>query len=98
MAAKVEGIWDSCEALTFQLQNGAPAVKVGGPVALLKVQATQALEFCVRESSQILGGASFLRQGKGQHIERAAREVRVAAVGGGSEEVMIDLAMRMCKL
>jgi hypothetical protein len=43
-------------------------------------------------------GASYLRSGKGQMLERAAREVRVAAVGGGSEEVMIDLAMRMSKL
>ena len=98
MAKMVETLWDSIEALTFQLNNGANARAVGGPVALLKVQSTQTLEHCVREASQILGGAAFLRSGKGEALERAVREVRVASVGGGSEEVMIDLAMRMAKL
>jgi acyl-CoA dehydrogenase len=68
------------------------------PVAdlcLLKVQATQTLEFCAREASQILGGASFIR---GQRIERIYREVRVNAIGGGSEEIMKDLAARQMGL
>jgi alkylation response protein AidB-like acyl-CoA dehydrogenase len=38
-------------------------VQIGGPMALLKVQATSAMEMCAREASQILGGASYLRQG-----------------------------------
>ncbi len=52
----------------------------------------------MREASQVLGGASFVRGGKGKHVERIAREVRVAVVGGGSEEIMLDLAMNMSKL
>mmetsp|Transcript_37758 Transcript_37758/g.52326 ORF Transcript_37758/g.52326 Transcript_37758/m.52326 type:complete len:414 (+) Transcript_37758:116-1357(+) len=98
MAKYAESLQDSLESLTYQMQEGAKPQAIGGPIALLKVQSTQALEFCIREASQILGGASYLRQGKGQFLERAAREMRVAAVGGGSEEVMIDLAMRMAKL
>mmetsp|Transcript_4237 Transcript_4237/g.11836 ORF Transcript_4237/g.11836 Transcript_4237/m.11836 type:complete len:414 (-) Transcript_4237:810-2051(-) len=98
MAKYAETLQDSLEALTYQMSEGAGAMKIGGPVALLKVQSTQALEFCVREASQILGGASYLRQGKGRELERAAREVRVAAVGGGSEEILIDLASRFAKL
>jgi len=31
-------------------------------------------------------------------IERMYREVRVMAIGGGSEEVMLDLAARQAKL
>ena len=58
---------------------------------MLKVQATQTMEFCAREASQILGGASYIR---GQRIERIYREVRVNAIGGGSEEIMRDLAAR----
>lgn len=68
------------------------------PVAdlcLLKVQATQTMEFCAREASQILGGASFIR---GQRVERIYREVRVNAIGGGSEEIMKDLAARQMGL
>ena len=65
--------------------------QVAGDIALLKVQATQTMEFCAREASQILGGASYIR---GQRIERIYREVRVNAIGGGSEEIMRDLAAR----
>ncbi len=31
-------------------------------------------------------------------VERLYREVRVNAIGGGSEEVLLDLAMRQAKL
>lgn len=64
------------------------------PVAdlcLLKVQATQTLEFCAREAVQIFGGAGYMR---GVKVERIYREVRVNAIGGGSEEIMRDLAAR----
>merc|ERR1712226_1594647 len=72
MVKMVESCQDSCEALCYQVHNGAKPHEVGGPIALAKVRATQTLEFCVREASQILGGASYLRQGKGKLIERAA--------------------------
>ncbi len=60
-----------------------------GDLALLKVQASETMEFCAREASQILGGACYLR---GNKVERIYREVRVNAIGGGSEEIMRDLA------
>jgi len=59
--------------------------------AMLKVQATRTLEAVAREASQVLGGASFIT---GSKIERIYREVRVNAIGGGSEEIMLDLAGR----
>jgi acyl-CoA dehydrogenase len=49
------------------------------------------MEFCAREAMQILGGAGFMR---GCRVERIYREVRVMAIGGGSEEIMLDLAAR----
>ena len=55
------------------------------------MQATTTFEFCAREAAQILGGASYL---KGSTTERLYREVRVQAIGGGSEEIMRDLASR----
>lgn len=66
-----------------------------GDIALLKVQASETLEFCAREASQILGGASYIR---GNKVERIYREVRVNAIGGGSEEIMRDLASRQYQL
>ena len=59
--------------------------------AMLKVQATRMLEAVAREAAQILGGASYLT---GSKVERIYREVRVNAIGGGSEEIMLDLAGR----
>lgn len=64
-------------------------------LSLLKVQATRTMEFCAREAMQILGGAGFMR---GCRIERIYREVRVMAIGGGSEEIMLDLAARQSGL
>jgi acyl-CoA dehydrogenase len=62
-----------------------------GDIALLKVQASETMEFCAREAMQILGGIGYMRGGR---VERIYREVRVNAIGGGSEEIMRDLASR----
>lgn len=62
-----------------------------GDIALLKVQCSQTMEFCAREAMQILGGIGYMR---GSRVERIYREVRVNAIGGGSEEIMRDLAAR----
>ncbi len=66
-----------------------------GDIALLKVQASETMEFCAREAMQILGGIGYMR---GSRVERIYREVRVNAIGGGSEEIMRDLAARQYQL
>jgi acyl-CoA dehydrogenase len=80
------------EHCAYRVQRGETPV---ADLCLLKVQATETLEFCAREASQILGGASYLR---GSRVERIYREVRVNAIGGGSEEIMRDLAARQLRL
>jgi acyl-CoA dehydrogenase len=60
-------------------------------LCMLKNQATQTLAFCASEAVQIFGGAGFMR---GSKVERIYREVKVNAIGGGSEEIMKDLASR----
>jgi acyl-CoA dehydrogenase len=62
-----------------------------GDIALLKVQASETMEYCAREAMQILGGIGYMRENR---VERIYREVRVNAIGGGSEEIMRDLAAR----
>jgi acyl-CoA dehydrogenase len=59
--------------------------------AMLKVQATQTLEKVAREAAQVLGGASVLL---GSTVERLNREVRINAIAGGSEEILLDFAGR----
>ena len=80
------------EMCAWRVQNGeTPAADL----AMLKVQATLTMEFCAREAMQILGGAGYIR---GSRVERIYREVRVNAIGGGSEEIMRDLAARQMGL
>jgi len=98
MARLVETTHAMLEQLAYQMKVGASQRKLGGPLALIKVQATKTMEFCAREGSQILGGASYIRGGVGERIERLYREVRVNAIAGGSEEILMDLAMRQAKL
>ena len=74
----------TCEQVQAGTENA-------GDIALLKVQSSQTMEFCAREAMQILGGIGYMR---GSRVERIYREVRVNAIGGGSEEIMRDLAAR----
>ena len=69
----------------------------GGATALLKAQSTKTFEFCAREAAQIFGGASYVRGGQGEKVERLYREVRAYAIPGGSEEIMLDLAVRQVR-
>jgi len=98
MSRHVEATHALLESLCYAMQQGGGDLDLAGPIALTKIQATQTFEFCAREASQIMGGASYIRGGVGERVERLYREVRVIAIGGGSEEVMRDLAMRQARL
>ena len=73
-----------------QHNHGDPGQRVAR-IALAKVQATQCMQFCADAAVQILGGMGFMR---GTKSERIYREVKVMMIGGGSEEIMKDLAAR----
>jgi acyl-CoA dehydrogenase len=62
---------------------------------MLKNHATQTLQFCADQAVQILGGMGYMR---GTASERIYREVKVMMIGGGSEEVMKELAARQLGL
>lgn len=88
MARQISATQAWVDLCAWQVKTGT-----GQPAdfAMLKVQATRMLEAVAREAAQVLGGASYL---KGSKVERIYREVRVNAIGGGSEEIMLDLAGR----
>jgi len=94
MARQVESLYDSCERVAFQFKCGVQDWKLGGQCALLKVQASKTFEFCAREASQIFGGNSIVKEGQGKLVERLYREVRASAIPGGSEEILLDFAIR----
>ena len=74
-----------------QQHNHGDAGQRVARIALAKVQATQCMQFCADAAVQILGGMGFMR---GTKSERIYREVKVMMIGGGSEEIMKDLAAR----
>ncbi|MBI1943391.1 MAG: acyl-CoA dehydrogenase family protein [Betaproteobacteria bacterium] len=60
-------------------------------LAMLKNFATDTMQFCADAAVQTLGGAGFVR---GSRAERIYREAKVMQIGGGSTEIMKDLAAR----
>ncbi len=88
MARMIAATQAYLEQCVVRVQDGETPV---ADLSLLKVQATLTMEYCAREAMQIMGGAGYMR---GSRVERLYREVRVNAIGGGSEEIMRDLAAR----
>ena len=97
MARQIEASYNWLENMVYQCEKMGETeamLKLGGPIAGLKAQATVTFEFCAREASQIFGGLSYSRGGQGGKVERLYRDVRAYAIPGGSEEIMLDLSMR----
>jgi len=97
MARQIEASYNWLENLLYQCQKmdeTEAMLRLGGPIASLKAQATVTFEFCAREASQIFGGLSYSRGGQGGKVERLYRDVRAYAIPGGSEEIMLDLSIR----
>ena len=89
----------STEAWLEQLAARADAGDTGadwvGEVCVLKNHATQAMAFCADAGVQILGGMGYMR---GTVCERLYREVKVLTIGGGTEEIMRELAARQWRI
>ncbi|KAB5526394.1 acyl-CoA dehydrogenase/oxidase [Coniochaeta sp. 2T2.1] len=97
MARQIEASYNWLENLIYQCEKMGETeamLRLGGPIAGLKAQATVTFEFCAREASQIFGGLSYSRGGQGGKVERLYRDVRAYAIPGGSEEIMLDLSIR----
>jgi len=87
---------DAMEALINQIcwcvnEDAMPVAEI----CKAKFFCSSALEFCANEAMQIFGGAGYLR---GNPVERIYRETKVMSIGGGSAEIMRDLAVRQMGL
>jgi acyl-CoA dehydrogenase len=92
MAGKIDATEAYLNQICWMVNEGPMPVT---EICLAKVMASKSLEFCASEAMQIFGGAGYLR---GNRVERIYREVKVMAIGGGSEEIMRDLAVRQMGL
>ena len=64
-------------------------------ICILKNSSTAALEKVASMAVQILGGSGYMT---GSKSERIFREAKVLQIGGGSTEIMKDLAARQLRL
>ena len=92
--AWVDALADRADA-GAALAGGEVTASWVAQVCLLKNHATQTMQFCADQAVQILGGMGFMR---GTRSERIYREVKVMMIGGGSEEIMKELAARQLGL
>lgn len=92
MAMKVNAVKANLELLTWRVDRGERPV---AEICMLKNLATTTLEWVANEAMQIFGGAGYLR---GSKVERIYRETKVMTIGGGSLEIMKELAARQMGL
>ena len=69
-------------------------VKLGGLTALAKAKAGMVFNECAQTAVLLFGGNGYTRTGQGEIAEKMYREVMGARIPGGSEDVMLDLAIR----
>lgn len=97
MIAAIEGQQAFLESITYQMHKMdymTQALKLAGPIALLKYQCTRHATMISDEACQIFGGRAISKTGLGDGIEKFQRTFKFAAILGGSEEIMADLGIR----
>ena len=95
MKMRIESTRAWLNAVSDRADAGIKGSEWVAEVCLLKNHATQAMQFCADQAVQILGGMGFMR---GTASERIYREVKVMMIGGGTEEIMKELASRQLGL
>lgn len=97
LGREVEAHWAWLEQIAYHVQvHGWQTDSVAGRIALAKVSGGRILELAAREAQQVMGGVAYQKMGPGGggKIEQITRDLRMMVVGGGSEEILEDLAFR----
>jgi len=100
MIGLVEALHCWLESLTYQMATMPKEqqfFQLGGPIALLKMNATRVSYTISDNACQIFGGRAITRTGMGAYIEQFQRAIKYGAILGGSEEVMADLGVRLAQ-
>lgn len=97
LAREVESHWAWLEQIAYHVQaRGWQDDGIAGRIAMAKVAGGRMLERAAREAQQVMGGVAYQRLGPGGGgtVEQITRDLRMMVVGGGSEEILGDLAFR----
>ena len=95
MQQRIRGTQAWLDAVAARADGGDTGADWVGEVCVLKNHATQTMQHCADAAVQILGGMGFMR---GTVSERIYREVKVLTIGGGTEEIMKELAARQWQI
>ncbi|KAI9926997.1 hypothetical protein ASPWEDRAFT_55302 [Aspergillus wentii DTO 134E9] len=68
--------------------------QLGGITALAKAKAGMVLNECAQVAVLLFGGSGFTASGQGELVEAIYRDVPGIRIPGGSEDVLLDLAVR----
>ncbi|KAI6785512.1 Long-chain specific acyl-CoA dehydrogenase-like protein [Emericellopsis cladophorae] len=96
-AAVLEAQQAWVESFAYQLSQMPKAQsdrELGGLTALCKANAGIVLDECARTAVLLFGGNGYTRTGQGELVEKIYRDVPGARIPGGSEDVLLDLAIR----
>ncbi|KAI1349282.1 acyl-CoA dehydrogenase [Xylaria sp. FL0043] len=97
LARDVEAHWARLEQIAYHVnQHGWDSRDIAGPIAMAKISGGRILELAAREAQQVMGGVAYQRKGPGGggRVEQITRDLRMMVVGGGSEEILGDLAFK----
>ncbi|KAH7884527.1 acyl-CoA dehydrogenase/oxidase [Phlebopus sp. FC_14] len=97
MIARAESCQSWLENITHQMNcmtYKEQAVKLAGPIALLKMHATKCARETASDAVQVFGGRGITKSGMGEFIEHAYRAVPFDSILGGAEDVLGDLGVR----
>jgi alkylation response protein AidB-like acyl-CoA dehydrogenase len=94
MARYIESHYAWIEQLAYHVKVRGWTDELASRIALAKIHGGRLLELSNREAQQVLGGAGYQKGGVGGVIEQTSRDLRMLVVGGGSEEILADLAVR----
>ena len=95
--AELESLWAWMEQFVYQMTKLSKVeadLELGGLTALAKAQAGRVLDECARCAVLLFGGNGYTRSGQGELVEMIYREVPGVRIPGGSEDVLMDLAVR----
>lgn len=95
--AELETMSAWVEQFLYQMVHLPPKeadTKLGGLTALAKARAGLVLNECAQCAVLLFGGNGYTTTGQGEIAERIYREVMGTRIPGGSEDVMLDLAVR----
>ncbi|CAJ1366003.1 unnamed protein product [Effrenium voratum] len=95
--AALESVQSYNEVLTYDMsksKHGPVGARLAGAIAMFKYQSTRTAWKIADDTVQILGGRGVTQTGMGAKITGLKNFAKYAAVYGGSEEIMADLAIK----